>query len=91
MIAPRRSTLFCDVESLTAPDLGSVGALARLQLEARRLGLELRLRGASRELSELIAFVGLEDVLRVEARRQSEEREEGLRVEEKRQLGDAPA
>jgi anti-anti-sigma regulatory factor len=91
MIAPRRSTLFCDVESLTAPDLGSVGALARLQLEARRVGLELRLRGVSPELRELIAFVGLDDVLSVETRREPEEREERLGVEEESQLRDPAA
>jgi anti-anti-sigma regulatory factor len=91
MIAPRRSTLFCDVGSLTAPDLGSVGALARLQLEARRVGLELRLRGVSPELRELIAFVGLDDVLSVETRRQPEEREERLGVEEESQLRDPAA
>ena len=91
MLAPARSTLVCDVESMTAPDLDCVCALARLQLEARRLGLELRLRRASRELLELIVFVGLEDVLRVEVGRQPEEREERLGVEEERQLRDPPA
>lgn len=90
MNAPTRSTLVCDVESMTSPDLGSVGALARLQLEARRLGLELLLRGASSELRELIAFVGLEKVLCVETRRQPEEGEQRLRVEEERQLRDSP-
>jgi anti-anti-sigma regulatory factor len=91
MTAPTRSTILCDVQSLAAPDLGSVGALARLQLEARRVGLELRLRSASPELRELIAFVGLDDVLGVEVRRQSEEREECFGVEEERELGDTPA
>jgi hypothetical protein len=90
MTAPTRSTILCDVESLTPPDLGSVGALARLQLEARRIGLELRLRRASAELCELIAFLGLEDVLRVETRRQPEEREQRLGVEEERELRGPP-
>jgi anti-anti-sigma regulatory factor len=91
MNAPTRSTILCDVESVTAPDFGSVGALARLQLEARRVGLELRLRCASPELVDLIVFLGLEEVLRVEAQRQSEEREERLGVEEEGQLRDAPS
>jgi ABC-type transporter Mla MlaB component len=91
MTAPTRSTILCDVQSLAAPDLGSVGALARLQLEARRVGLELRLRSASSELQELIAFAGLDDVLGVEVLRQSEEREERFGVEEERELGDTPA
>jgi anti-anti-sigma regulatory factor len=87
MTAPTRSTILCDVKSLATPDFGSVGALARLQLEARRVGMELRLRGVSPELLDLIVFVGLEEVLRVETRRQPEEREERLGVEEEGQLG----
>ena len=46
-------------------DLGTIDALARLQLAARRLGLDVRLRDVSPELCELIDFVGLADVLRV--------------------------
>jgi hypothetical protein len=69
----------------------TVGALARLQLEARRLGLELRVVHASAELSELVAFVGLDGVLLVEPRRQAEQREETLGVEEERELDDPPA
>jgi hypothetical protein len=54
------------------PDVRSVGALARLQLLARRHGGELRLRNASAELLELIHFVGLHDVLPLEpARRET--------------------
>jgi ABC-type transporter Mla MlaB component len=85
-----RSALGCDVGGLSAPDLGTVAALARLQLEARRLGLELRLQRPSRELRELIAFVGLDEVLRVEPGGHPEQREKRLGVEEKRQLGDPP-
>lgn len=71
-----------------AADLSTVDALARLQLEARRLGLELRLVEASDELLELVDLAGLVVVLGVEPRRQAEEREERLGVEEERQLGD---
>src|SRR5262245_63000325 len=74
------SALGCDVGGLTAPDLGTVAALARLQVEARRLGLELRLRRPSRELRELIAFVGLEEVLRVEPVGHPEQRKERLEI-----------
>ena len=52
----------CDVAGVE-PDAVTVDALARLQLAARRLGCEIRLRNASDELSELIAFMGLTDVL----------------------------
>jgi hypothetical protein len=51
MSAPRPSTI------------GTVDALARVQLAARRLGLELPLRNASRELRELLDFAGLSEVL----------------------------
>ena len=67
----------------------SVDALGRLQLGARRQGQEIRLRDASSELLELIAFAGLRDVLRVEAGGQAEEREERVGVEEERELDDA--
>jgi STAS domain-containing protein len=87
MRAPRPSTVVCDVGGL-APDIAAVDVLARLQLTARRLGVEIRLRHASSELLELIAFAGLRDVLRVEPRRQPEEREQRLGVEEERELGD---
>jgi ABC-type transporter Mla MlaB component len=81
----------CDVASLLQPDAGTVDALARLQLAARRLGYRLRLRRASAELQELLAFMGLQDALRLEPGRQAEEREQGLGVEEERELGDSLA
>lgn len=49
----------CDVE----PDAVTIDALARLQLAARRHGCQVRLRGASNDLRDLLAFMGLEDVL----------------------------
>ena len=72
-------------------DLGTVDALARLRLAARRDGLELRLTRVPDELRELIVFLGLEDALGLEPRGQAEEREERLGVEEERELGDPPA
>jgi ABC-type transporter Mla MlaB component len=47
-----------------APDAVSVDVLARLELAARRRGRTLRLRNASDDLLELIAFLGLDGVLR---------------------------
>jgi len=44
-------------------DAGTVDALARLQLAARRHGCQVRLRGASSELRELVVFMGLRDIL----------------------------
>jgi hypothetical protein len=83
------ATIVCDLRSV-APDGASLDALARLQLNARRLGLELELRNASTELRQLVAFAGLDQVLRLELEGQPEEREEGLGVEEERELDDPP-
>ena len=52
----------CDVRRVE-PDAVTVEALARLQLGALRHGCEIRLRNASDELLELVAFMGLRDVL----------------------------
>jgi hypothetical protein len=87
MSAPRPCPIVCDVRAL-APDAVAVDALARLQLIAKREGLDLRLSHASCELQALLAFVGLSDVLRVESRGQTEEREQRVGVEEERQLDD---
>jgi ABC-type transporter Mla MlaB component len=56
------TALICDVAGVAA-DAVAVDALARLQLGARRHSCQVRLRGASPRLCELIAFMGLEDVL----------------------------
>ena len=52
----------CDVSGVE-PDAVTVDALCRLQLAARRLGCQVRLRNASPELRELVEFMGLRDVL----------------------------
>ena len=52
----------CDVRSVDV-DAVTVDALCRLQLAARRHGCHVRLRHASTELRELVAFMGLADVL----------------------------
>ena len=52
----------CDVSGVPA-DAVTVDALARLQLAARRCGCTVRLRKASGELLDLVAFLGLENVL----------------------------
>ena len=69
-------------------DLRTVESLARLQLAARRCGLELRLTDVPAELEELITFIGLAEALGLEPRGQAEEREERVGVEEKRELDD---
>jgi hypothetical protein len=72
-------------------DLGTVESLARLQLAARRCGLELRLTRVPEELEELITFLGLAEALGLEPQGQAEERKECLGVEEERELDDPAA
>jgi ABC-type transporter Mla MlaB component len=52
----------CDVDGV-APDAVTVEALARLQLGAQRTGCRIRLRNASDDLLEVVALMGLSDVL----------------------------
>jgi anti-anti-sigma regulatory factor len=84
------TTIVVDVSAF-APDAVTVDALARLQIAARRAGRRLQLRNASDDLQKLIAFVGLDGVLRVEPGRKAEERKDRLGVEEERELDDPPA
>ena len=55
-------TVLCDARDLGA-DAVAVDALARLQLAARRRGCRVVLRHAGPELRELVALMGLSDVL----------------------------
>ena len=52
----------CDVSDVQV-DAVTVDALARLQVAARRRGCHVRLQNASAELLELVAFMGLRNVL----------------------------
>jgi ABC-type transporter Mla MlaB component len=54
---------YCDVHEVGAT-AATIDALARLQLAARHYGCRIHLRRASAELLGLVAFMGLEDVLR---------------------------
>lgn len=67
----------------------TVDRIARVQLDARRNGMRLRLENASRWLLDLIDFCGLAEVLGVQSGRQVEERKKPRRVEEERELGDS--
>jgi ABC-type transporter Mla MlaB component len=58
----RADVALCDVTGVD-PDAVTVDALARLQLAARRYGCQVRLHHASDELLDLLAFMGLRDVL----------------------------
>ena len=56
------ATALCDVSGVD-PDAVTVDAVARLQLAAGRHGCQVRLHRASPELMELLAFMGLRDVI----------------------------
>ena len=68
-----------------------IDLLARLQLHFNRLGCRLRLIDAPEDLVELVALMGLSDVLVVEPRGQAEQREEVLGVQKETDAGDLPA
>jgi hypothetical protein len=84
--------MICDVSQITEPDERALEALARLQLTARRMGVSIRLHNAGSALVDLVALVGLSDVLEcagsgVEVDRQVEEREQ-IGVDEEVHRGD---
>jgi hypothetical protein len=81
--------IVCDASALDA-DLASADRLARLQLAAKRLGMEVRLRRVPIELRALLTLIGLADALGVGPVGQAEEGEDPLGVEEERELGDTP-
>ncbi|MDX6547439.1 MAG: hypothetical protein QOG33_989 [Gaiellales bacterium] len=60
---PGALTLVCDVHGVEPADAAAVGGLARMQLAALRRGHRIRFDGAPSELRELIALIGLSDVL----------------------------
>ncbi len=71
-----------------SPALALVDRLARLQLLARRLGFSIRLLSASPQLVELLALIGLSDVLpTVPDLRQSDLRQVAREPEGRKQVG----
>ena len=62
LTSARPKTATCDVAGVPA-DAVTVDALARLQVAARRSGCSIKLQNASPELRELVAFMGLDDVV----------------------------
>jgi hypothetical protein len=78
----------CDVGHLAGADIGTVGALARASVNARRTGERLRVVNASPKLHELITFAGLDGVLLGRDGREPEQREEPVGVEERGEADD---
>jgi STAS domain-containing protein len=91
MSSPGHFSLYhvdCDLRHVGRADLGTVEALARARLNAGRLDSRLHLVNVSPELRDLIAFVGLKDVLLGRRQGQTEEREQPLGVEERGEADD---
>jgi ABC-type transporter Mla MlaB component len=55
--------VICDVAAVIGPDAVAVDALARFQLTARRLGCRVLVRHAGDDLRNLVALMGLSDIL----------------------------
>jgi STAS domain len=66
--------LTVDCAGWTEPELGTIGALARLELNARRSGCRLELENAGPLVVELLELAGLRDVLLLKRERQAEQR-----------------
>jgi ABC-type transporter Mla MlaB component len=86
--------VICDVAGLVEPDVATIDALARLQLTARRSGCRVRLHRAHVELLELLALMGLGDVVPpatglLEAEGQAEQRKQPGGVQEEADPRDA--
>ena len=91
----------CDVGDVVEPDAVTVDVLARLALAAQRRGRQLRLRNTCPDLRDLLALMGLVDVVGAgaggvdgdgfEPRRQAEQREQVLGVEERAEPADPPS
>jgi ABC-type transporter Mla MlaB component len=63
LLAHSHATIaLCDVSGIE-PNAVAVDALARLQLAAHRHGCQVRLQRCTPELRDLVAFMGLADVL----------------------------
>jgi hypothetical protein len=92
MLEQGRDEVVCEVDAGSKPGVETVDTLCRLQLTAHRHGGRIRLGDPSAELSDLVAFLGLDGVLAadhelglgVEAKGQAEEGKELLGVEEER-------
>jgi anti-anti-sigma regulatory factor len=95
MHPPSRSIIVVDASALTEADAAVVETLVRMQLHAQRCGASIRLCNAPRELVDLLALLGLSEIVPadagsgVEVDRQIEEREQTC-VDEEVERGDPP-
>lgn len=95
--APRSEDPVWDVVLPDELDITAVDRLARAYLVARRLGLRLRLSNSTEDLQDLLALVGLSEVVRpicapsIKETGQAEEGEEASGVQEEAKPADPPA
>jgi ABC-type transporter Mla MlaB component len=95
-LGPNDRIVALDVGALDRVDLATIDAFARLALAASRLGCRVRLENAPPGLCDLLAFVGLADIVgcatpsALQPGRQAEQRKESGRVEEERDPADPP-
>lgn len=82
--------LVCDLRGATSPTCDTVEALARLRLLARRHGCGFHVLQPRDELRDLLALLGLEEVLLLEPGREAEQGEERPGVEEEGEAADPP-
>lgn len=86
--AGHQGVIIVEIGHVTSPDLDTIETLARLQLQASRIGSSIRLNHASPTLRALLAVVGLGEVLPccpdsdLGLERQAEEREQPVGIEE---------
>ena len=80
-----------DCAQLHADDARLINAVARCYLNARRNGATARVMNVDPAMLELLRLCGLAEVLGVEPRRQAEEGEQSIGVEEERDVRDATA
>lgn len=86
--AGHQGVIIVEIGHVTSPDLDTIETLARLQLEASRIGSSIRLNHASPTLRALLALVGLGEVVPccadsdLGSERQAEERKQPVGVEE---------
>jgi hypothetical protein len=84
-------TVIVNCARIEKPALDAIDRIARATLAARRRGREVWLSNASDALLELLCFAGLDGTLRVEVKRQPEQRKEPGGVEEEGELPDPAA
>jgi hypothetical protein len=86
----RSGRIILDCGPIRKSTAATIDQIARAHLAAGRCSCKLELRDADPDLLELIRFVGLAGVLRVESGRKAKQRKQPCGVEEEGELGNPP-